>query len=50
MNNLRCIIRRIGLFTRLFFPGFSKPYSGAAAVFIDELDARILEGASYDRA
>jgi len=36
------------LFVGLFFSRFSKPNARATAVFIDELDAGILKGASYD--
>jgi len=41
-------IRRIDLFAGLIFSRFSKPNTGATAVLVDELDARILKGASYD--
>ena len=41
-------ILRIGLFAGLFFSRFSKPNTGATAVFVDELDAGILKRASYD--
>jgi hypothetical protein len=32
----------------LFFRALSKAYSGASAILIDELNAGILKGASYD--